>query len=191
MAKYRSTYRCTDCNYNYERITHYLPKKEPACPVCKKTKRVKSKGVVSENMPGFDNGGIQSMIDSNKAPSVGGSIAVRAVDETAKMVMEDYGMTDLNMGSTTRAGDTCAPKLAPHLQAQADSMFGNTKSTSMKVKDINTGRYVNLDAGKSRAMSTFQQKLTKKINSGALRSPEVNKVLTNPGKLNYQPINKT
>lgn len=190
MPKYLSSYRCTDCKHTYERVTHYLPKKNPACPECKQAVRIKNKGVVSENSPAFDNGGLQGIIDFGQAPSVGGSVGVKAVDATAELVMKDYGMTDLNMGSHTKPGDTCAPKLAPHLQSQADGMFGKPDPAGMVVRDINTGKYVRLDSHKSKAYENYQKKLMGKVKNGSLRSPEVNAILSNPGKPKYDVMNK-
>ena len=52
---------------------------------------------------------------------VGSNLQVKAIDETAKIVMQDYGMTDLR--SDVRPGETTAPKIAPALQTQADNFF--------------------------------------------------------------------
>jgi predicted nucleic acid-binding Zn ribbon protein len=57
---------------------------------------------------------------------------IRAVDATAKMTMETYGMTDINMGSNMRPGDICTPKLPPAQQAMADGMFNHAKSPMAK-----------------------------------------------------------
>lgn len=48
---------------------------------------------------------------------------IKALDATAKMTMDTYGMSNLNMNSNMKPGDSCAPKLAPRLQTQADSFF--------------------------------------------------------------------
>ena len=59
----------------------------------------------------------------NKAPAaVGMSVGVKAIDETASIVMQDYGLTD--MRSDVRQGESAAPKLPPVLQRQADNFFG-------------------------------------------------------------------
>ena len=52
---------------------------------------------------------------------VGSNTQIKAIDETAKIVMEDYGMTDLR--SDVRPGESAAPKIAPALQMQADNFF--------------------------------------------------------------------
>ena len=48
---------------------------------------------------------------------------IKALDVTAKMTMETYGMSDLNLGSNMRVGDNCAPKLPPRQQQAADLFF--------------------------------------------------------------------
>jgi hypothetical protein len=63
-------------------------------------------------------------IDFNnpRAPAmVGQNISVKAIDQTAQIVMQDYGMTDLR--TDVREHETAAPKLPPMLQAQADNFF--------------------------------------------------------------------
>jgi hypothetical protein len=78
----------------------------------------------------------------------------KAVDQTAEMVMQDYKMTDINMGSSLRAGDTCVPKLQPHQEQMVDKVFdGKTKNnvlgmqgdklTSALMKGIESGAYKN------------------------------------------------
>lgn len=80
---------------------------DPPCPTCKKAQKVRHAK--------FD----------GTAPAIGGSLIVRAVDQTAQIVMEDHGMTDLR--SDVREGEAMAPKLAPRLQAMADNMFTRPK----------------------------------------------------------------
>ena len=57
-----------------------------------------------------------------RAPGIiGESLQTKAIDESAKIVMEDYKMTDLR--DDVRPSETAAPKLPPHMQAQADAFF--------------------------------------------------------------------
>ncbi len=110
MTRFGVTLRCTSCGTRYKR-TMTAPDEEtlaalpdPPCPTCnKKAKRRK-----------FD-------FASGKAPATGGALSVRAVDETARIVMEDHGMTDLR--SDVREGESAAPKLPPAQQAMADNFF--------------------------------------------------------------------
>lgn len=77
--------------------------------------------------------------DSNRAPAVvGQSNHVKAIDETAKIVMETYGMTDLR--TDVREGETMAPKLAPKLQAMADGMFGGGRNRGIAASGMDPAR---------------------------------------------------
>lgn len=55
---------------------------------------------------------------------------IKALDVTAEMTMKTYGMSDINMGSNMREGDTCTPKLPPMQQQMADGMFNHNKLPS-------------------------------------------------------------
>lgn len=48
---------------------------------------------------------------------------IKALDTTAKMTMETYGMSDINLNSNMRPGDSCAPKLPPAQQQAANNFF--------------------------------------------------------------------
>lgn len=48
---------------------------------------------------------------------------IKALDITAKMTMDTYKMSDLNLNSSMREGDSCAPKLPPSQQRAADAFF--------------------------------------------------------------------
>lgn len=61
------------------------------------------------------------IIEQQRAPGTRSNGTV-AYDATQEIVAQDYGMTNLNDAS--RAGDVMAPRLAPHLQTQADNFFG-------------------------------------------------------------------
>lgn len=102
--------RCVACGHKYRRVLT-APDEEtlatvpdPPCPSC--LKRANTQEMV---------------FGTGKAPAVGGSQVTRAVDATAEIVMEDYGMT--NLRDDSREGESAAPKLAPRLQDMADNMF--------------------------------------------------------------------
>jgi len=110
MTRFQTRLRCTACGHRYRRV-EYAPDEEslaytaaPACPKC----------AVPERVIGMD-------VAAGRAPAVGGSLAVRAVDETAKIVMEDHNLTDLR--SDVREGENMVPKLPPRQQALADNFF--------------------------------------------------------------------
>jgi len=110
MSRFLVRLRCTSCAHRFKRIMsaedemHLAELPDPPCPHC---------GVIQKKR-GMD-------VAGGRAPAVGGSLAVRAVDETAKIVMEDHGLTDLR--SDVREGESMAPKLPPVLQARADNFF--------------------------------------------------------------------
>lgn len=103
--------RCQNCSHTYRfQATSDLddasdvPDKE--CPKCQAVQKTR----------GLD-------ISAGRAPSIGGSNTVKAMDMAANLVMEDHGMTDLS--SDGREGAIMAPKLPPVQQQRADAMFGN------------------------------------------------------------------
>ncbi len=115
-TKFSVTIRCLnpECNHKYSRVMS-APDEEtlavipdPPCPKCSRKPRKKR----------FD-------YAAGTAPAVGGSLVVRAVDQTAAIVMADHHLTDLR--SDVREGETMAPKLPPRLQAMADGMFSRPK----------------------------------------------------------------
>lgn len=80
-----------------------------------------------ETAPGPD---IGMDFASNRAPGIiGTNVHVKAIDETAKIVMEDYGHTD--MRDDVRPGETMAPKLPPAQQAAADNYFGGGRKREL------------------------------------------------------------
>jgi hypothetical protein len=106
--QFKVTCRCTTCGHRWIYRTKHPDRPDPPCPNL-------DCGVQGEPI-GMD-------LTLNKAPAaIGGNIQVKAIDETAKIVMEDYGMTDLR--SDVRETESAAPKLPPVLQRQADNFFG-------------------------------------------------------------------
>lgn len=133
--KYRLTFSCSD-HGSFKIITQDEQKAMDdnyiaPCPQCKAKKKkvhrrvVLGDGPVSES----DINGNPNPPPIQKAPSIGGSNIGKAVDATARMVMEDYGMTDLR--DNVRQGEAMAPKLAPRLQEQADSFFSPKKNKAL------------------------------------------------------------
>lgn len=114
--KYLLKLHCTGCGARY-RKTVTVPEgrsisdyPDPPCPTCAKVQKV-----------------IKRNWAAGEAPSIGGNnVMTKAIDETAKIVMEDNHMTNLH-DTNLRPGDSMTPKLPPRLQAQADSFFGGPK----------------------------------------------------------------
>ncbi len=140
MKKYKIIYKCNSCKHQFNRISASIPKKDPPCPKCKSKKKIKENGIItSDSHPNHftENGNIDAMIASGKAPGVGGSNIGKAVDLTADIVMKDYGLTDLK--DKMKPGETMAPKLAPTQQAMAETMFGKKDNKMMSVFNIGNG----------------------------------------------------
>lgn len=109
-AKYEIALRCGTCGHKYRRRVNSLDDPDPPCPRCETAARTR----------GID-------FASSRAPAViGSNVHVRAIDATAQIVMEDHKLGDLR--SDVRPGETAAPKIAPHLQKQADNFFMGRKS---------------------------------------------------------------
>lgn len=104
---YRIQLRCTDCGHRFRRTVDSVDADDPACPNCAKQ---------PQNI-GLD-------VAAGKAPSIGGSPAVQAMDYTLEAVAQDYGFTDLR--TDARENETMTPKLPPAQQLVADSMFNPT-----------------------------------------------------------------
>lgn len=80
-----------------------------------------------ETAPGPD---IGMDFASNRAPGIiGGNVQIKAIDETAKIVMEDYGYT--NLRDDVRPTETMTPKLPPAQQAAADNYFGGGRKRDL------------------------------------------------------------
>jgi hypothetical protein len=108
VSKFKITCRCNDCGNKYWFAASSPNVADEPCPRCSKTNDVR----------GLD-------IAAGKAPSIGGSNAVKAMDIAAEITMADHGLTDLS--SDGRPGATMAPPVRPDIQARVDGMFGGGK----------------------------------------------------------------
>ena len=116
-TKYKIRYQCELCSHEYSRTFKAVPIKDPPCPskACLATQELASLKKQVENL--------QRMVQEGHAPGlIGDKVVVKAVDETARIVMEDYKMTDLKDG--IRHGEAVAPKLPGQQQTLADNYFG-------------------------------------------------------------------
>ena len=115
--RYKVSFSCEKCGHQWHRTYKAVPKKNPACPnkSCSEASELEQLKRENENL--------KRMLESGEAPAqIGKNVRVKAVDETAKIVMEDFHMTDLKDG--IRAGENMAPKLPQAQQAAADNYFG-------------------------------------------------------------------
>ena len=116
-TKYKIRYQCELCNHQYSRTYKAIPINDPPCP--SKACVVKQElAAMKKQMANF-----QQMLESGQGPGqIGNKVVVKAVDETARIVMEDYQMTDLK--DNIRHGEGVAPKLPGQQQTMADNYFG-------------------------------------------------------------------
>lgn len=189
--RYRKTsYRCSDCKHSFDKIRKFsvekhphgtdlpFPTKDPECPECKKNRKVSLKTSVTDDTHKHINPANVSDVggtpeNPQKSFSMGKTNFTKAMDATAEIVMQDYGMT--NLQDNLRAGDSMAPKLRPELEKQVDNVFkpqkpimGQKSSGSINqalMNNINSGRYANqsqirdiaaqaADYGQTRAATT-------------------------------------
>jgi len=111
-TKYKIRYQCDLCGHNYTRTYKVIPKNDPACP--SKSCQTKQQLVAMQK----EMANLKRMVEAGAAPAqTGSNVRVHAVDETAKIVMEDYQMSNLRDG--IGPGESVAPKLPPQQQAAA------------------------------------------------------------------------
>lgn len=123
--KYRMTFKCGDCATVFKKITMNANLDKAPCPECKKKNRITrftrmNDGPVSASDLKERDWDKHPYVRPPKSAESSANM-IKAVDETARIVMEDHKMGDLK--DNVRAGESMAPKLAPHLQKQADAMF--------------------------------------------------------------------
>jgi hypothetical protein len=125
----RITFQCGKCNYQWVRTLKVEPKRDPPCPNrrCEETAEREELKREVENL--------RQILAEQRAPAtVGANLRVKAIDETAKIVMEDQKLTNLRDG--LREGDTMAPKLPQRQQELADAMFSPKTSGVTPVIDM-------------------------------------------------------
>lgn len=154
-------YRCSDCGARFSIITEARPSNKarcPSCPMCKNgnesaRKTISKSNVVHSKAKSEKN--IRDINESRRTPSViGSNNHNKAIDATAQIVMQDYGMTDINLGSNLRDGDSCVPKLNHELEQKVDQVFAQQPNKVMGMpgasnlnralmSQINAGHYKN------------------------------------------------
>ncbi len=110
------TFECGRCGHVWTRRYKAEPKHDPACPskACSQIAEVVDLRRQVENLT--------RMLDEGRGPAtIGVNTRVRAIDETARIVMEDNHLTDLK--DNIRPGEAMAPKLPAAQQRQADGLF--------------------------------------------------------------------
>lgn len=158
VSKYILVLRCKSCKHRYKRTVTVEAGcsvddiVDPPCPKCaKKTNRTDVSETSTSPIP-IDP---DAMFREGRAPGiVGDKNVVKAIDLTAKIVMENYGLSDLK--SNIREGETMAPRLPPRQQTMADNFFnpgGNPAvNKRQQAKMQNLGRRAIAGAFRSTAL---------------------------------------
>lgn len=129
LPKLLVTYRCKGCGVKF-RATVYDGDPDPDCP--------NLECATTQTSIGFNPA-------AGRAPSVGGSLGVRAFDAATGIVMQDQGLT--NLSDAPREGDSMAPKLPIAQQRVADAMF----DSGARQRLFGGGNVLNRIAGGHRA----------------------------------------
>lgn len=164
--RYKISCRCMRCNKTYSYITTKISEDDRPCPrkACKQAALEEEIERRARNMA--------AIIESQKAPGhIGDKVIVKAIDETAKVVQEDYKLTDLK--DNIRHGEIAAPKLPPDQQKLADGFFGGAA-----VAERN-------GIGKRQ-----MQALGRRAISGAFRNMSVSPSIAVPGRRGESPLTK-
>lgn len=127
MSKFQLVLRCKSCKYKYKRVLELLDDERiedmpnPPCPKCAK-KKIERADAYETATPAIAHAGIEEVLEQQAAPGIVGGRIVKAIDQTAKIVMEDYHLS--NLKDNIREGDVMAPRLPYPQQKAADEFFG-------------------------------------------------------------------
>ena len=125
-TKYRITYSCSKCGHQFTKTHTDIPKKEPKCP----NKACAEQSELAQLRKEVSN--LRAMLESGEAPAqIGHRPRTKAIDTTAEVVMQDYGLT--NLKDNIRHGETMAPKLPGPKQDLADNYFGGQGLRTMNI----------------------------------------------------------
>lgn len=156
---YESHYACGICSYKFSVISEEKPTGKGRCPGCPKCKEFSTpKGTSTtkgklKTKKQLDEAGERMAKTGSMPAQVGKSRLYKAHDATMQMVMEDYGLTDIN--DKPYEGENCVPKLPPHLEKQVNEGFGASfgdmpklagnidpaKISSVGMSQINSGKF--------------------------------------------------
>jgi hypothetical protein len=129
---YKCAYRCEQCDHTWTKTFKAVPKHDPKCPNkrCAEAREMKQMRLELARM--------QKMLAEGTGPAhIGENVKVKAIDQTAEVVMADYKMTDLK--DSIRPGENMAPKLPAPMQTAADNFFSaGAKATLGGERKINT-----------------------------------------------------
>lgn len=114
--RYKITCLCHRCDKEYSWVAKVVTSDDRPCP------RKACKAAALREQIDKEVANRTKMLEEQRPPGhIGANIGVRAVDETARIVMEDHQMTDLK--DNIRPGESMAPKLPGAQQTAADNFF--------------------------------------------------------------------
>ena len=141
-TRYRIKCRCLRCGGIYAKTVARLTDDNPPCPKkkCREAVAAEAKALMERNM--------RAMIEAERGPAqIGNKVVVRAIDATADIVQQDYGLT--NLKDNIREGESMAPRLPPKMQDAADNFF----SGKVNVPGADARRRKQMDLIGKRAMA--------------------------------------
>jgi hypothetical protein len=162
--RFKVTCLCKRCGKKYSYVAPRLSDPDRPCPkkACKAAAHEEEIQRAARNLV--------QILSQQKAPGhIGGNVTIKAVDETAAIVMKDYGFTDLK--DNIREGESVAPSLPPQQQKLADGYFG--------------GKAV---AERWGANNRAMQVLGARAMAGAFRGMAMNPGTAVPGKRGEKPL---
>jgi predicted nucleic acid-binding Zn-ribbon protein len=128
-TKYRILFRCLRCGHTYFKVAKSPNIPDVPCPKSDCRQAIRSEEIRREALK------LAQMLEEQRPPAqIGNKVVVKAIDETAKVVMEDYKLTDLK--DNIRHGEAAAPKLPAPMQKAADNFFNVPVQNSRRAKQM-------------------------------------------------------
>lgn len=176
--RYRVSYSCPRCGYAWKRTYKSIPADDPSCP------SVRCAVDAATSALALQVANLTRMLEEQRGPAtIGDKIVVKAIDETARIVMEDQHLTDLK--DNIRTGESMAPKLPPAAQAAADGFFKKGAAQGARVLGTNktlSGRQMNhMKALGARAIHGAFRNTAVAPNLVVPKARPVGVTVTNPG----------
>jgi predicted nucleic acid-binding Zn-ribbon protein len=166
-SEYKVTCRCLRCGGVYSKIVKRLTDDNPPCPKkkCREAIKAEERALMERN--------IREMIEAERGPAqIGNKIVVKAIDTTAEIVQQDYGLT--NLKDNIRQGEAMAPRLPPKMQDAADNFFSPQKA---------------LGGGDARRRKQMDL-IGKRAMAGAYRGMALNPAAVVPGTMGQNTLRK-
>jgi len=127
---YRVRWECPNCGHKWSKTFKAIPSEDPPCPSVKCAVARETSALAQQVA------NLTRMLLEQRAPAtIGDKLAVKAIDETARIVMEDNQLTDLK--DNIRRGESMAPKLPPAAQVAADNFFKKGAQAGARVLGTN------------------------------------------------------